>query len=280
MRIETLDRWSEAGRPHNEDAVGATTWAAWAIDGTKGPYDRQLTPGPTDATWHARALNCALATRYAELPPDPVAALAQVAEQLSRAYLADAAEAPAHEQPSACLALAACDAAGVLHLFNIGDCRILIERAGAVRPFGSSGIEPLEAAAIAELDRLRQVMGEDGARAQLRKLFRHNFKTAINRAGGYWVVHPSLPWLHSVQHMRLSAGEAGHLLLATDGFYRLVNLFRAYDDPALVAAALDGGLQALGIELRRREAEDPSCRDYPRLKPMDDATAILIALRA
>ena len=279
MRMETLDRWSEAGRPHNEDAVGATRWAAWAIDGTKGPYDRQLTPGPTDATWHAHALDRALAAHYAQLPADPIAALARAAEQLSRAYRADAADAPAHEQPSACLALAACDTAGLLHVFNIGDCRILIEQRGAARPFGSSGIEPLETAAVAELKRLRRTAGEHDVRQRLRQLFRHNFETAMNQPGGYWVVHPSLPWLHAVQHAALPAGKIGHLLLASDGFYRLVNLFRAYDDAALLAAALGDGLPSLGAELRRREAEDPGCRDYPRLKPMDDASAILIALR-
>jgi hypothetical protein len=51
----------------------------------------------------------------------------------------------------------------------------------------------------------------------------------MNRPGGYWVVHPSLPWLRPVQHVTLPVGEVGHLLLASDGFYRLVNLFRAYE---------------------------------------------------
>lgn len=277
-RLDMLDRWSDAGRPHNEDAIGATRWAAWAIDGTKGPFDHQLTPGPTDATWHARALDRALAAQYADLSADPAGSLAKVAEELSQTYAENAAAAPPHEQPSACLALAACDASGLLHLFNLGDCRILVETGGTMRQFGSSGIEALETAAIAELDRLRETMDEDDVRQRLRHLLRRNFEIAMNQPGGYWVVHPNLPWLHAMQHATLAPREAEHLLLASDGFYRLVNVFRVYDDGGLLAAALRGGLATLGAELRHREAADPDCRRYPRLKSADDASAILVRL--
>ena len=43
-------------------------------------------------------------------------------------------------------------------------------------------------------------------------------------------------------------------------------------------AARDVGLQALYDELRATEAADAECRRYPRLKPRDDATAVLASL--
>jgi Protein phosphatase 2C len=278
VRLDVVDRWSEPGAACNEDAIGATPSAAWVIDGTKGPFDHKLTPGPTDAAWHAQTLNAILCESYADAAGDPAASLARAAARLSAAYAREAVDVPSHQQPSACLALAAAGASRTLHLFNIGDCRVLIDRGGAVRNFGSSGIERLETAALDELVRLRGAMGEAGDPwPQLRETLRRNFEVAMNKPGGYWVVHPSLHWLHAVQHEEVPAHEVDHVLIASDGFFRLVNVFRAYDACGLVAAALRGeGLAALCAELRAREAEDPTCRRHPRLKPSDDASAVLV----
>jgi serine/threonine protein phosphatase PrpC len=280
--MKLIESWTDAGRPYNEDAVGATPTAAWVIDGTKGPFEHTLTPGPTDATWHSQALNAVLAKCYVESPADPMACLAQTAQHVAEAYARNATCAPPHEQPSACLALAALAQSGQLHLFNIGDCRILIEKAGTVCQFGTSDIEPLETAAIGELVRLREIEGEDvDPWPLLRTILRRNFAAAMNKPGGYWVVHPTLSWLHAVQHTELSAADVDHVLIMSDGFYRLVNVFGVYNKLGLLAAALrPGGLAALGIELRSREADDPTCVRYPRLKAMDDATAVFVSVQS
>jgi hypothetical protein len=47
------------------------------IDGTKGPFDQKLTPGPSDATWLAQALSATLLASYADAPADPAASLAR-----------------------------------------------------------------------------------------------------------------------------------------------------------------------------------------------------------
>src|SRR5690349_8990043 len=121
MQFAIVDSLSEAGHLHNEDAVGSTPAAAWVIDGTKGPFDHTLAPGSTDALWHAQTLNAALLRQYADPAVDPLSALAQAADLLSRSYAKTAAAAPSHEQPSACLALAAIDPSTKLHLLNVGD---------------------------------------------------------------------------------------------------------------------------------------------------------------
>lgn len=98
----------------------------------------------------------------------------------------------------------------------------------------------------------------------------------MNKPGGYLVVHPSLPWLHQVQSVTLAPRDVDHILIAGDGFYRLVNVFGAYDEAGLVAAARRVGLAVLCAELRSREADDGSCRLHPRLKAMGDASAVLV----
>src|SRR5258708_6217051 len=77
---------------------------------------------------------------------------------------------------------------------------------------------------------------------------------------------------------RLELEGPATLLLATDGFYRLVDVYAAYSVDSLLKAASLLGLAELGRELRQIERADPNCRAHPRLKPMDDATAVLIAI--
>jgi hypothetical protein len=225
-------------------------------------------------------LNAVLRAQFSDLPDDPAAALSRAADQLSAAYGRNAVDAPPHEQPSACLALIVVDRSRTIHLFNIGDCRILVERSGIVRSFGSSGIERLETAAIAELVRIREVMGDEGDPwDHLTPILRSNFETAMNKPGGYWVVDPSLPWLPAVQHWELSARDVDHVLIASDGFFRLVNVFGMYDEKGLVEAALTGkSLSDLIAELRGQEADDIAGDRHPRLKSMDDASAVLVRI--
>jgi hypothetical protein len=66
------------------------------------------------------------------------------------------------------------------------------------------------------------------------------------------------------------------VLLATDGLMRLVEVYGAYDADGLVAAAADKGLAALLRELRGIEAADAGCARFPRIKPSDDATGVLL----
>jgi hypothetical protein len=66
------------------------------------------------------------------------------------------------------------------------------------------------------------------------------------------------------------------VLLATDGFYALVEDYQRYGDRELIATAQAIGLQALARELRHIEDDDPNGERYPRMKKSDDATALLV----
>jgi len=79
--------------------------------------------------------------------------------------------------------------------------------------------------------------------------------------------------------VRRPAAAATHLLLATDGFYRLVDTYGMLTAGELMQAALERGLAPLYAELRRIEDGDPECLAFPRLKARDDATAVLVEVR-
>lgn len=65
-------------------------------------------------------------------------------------------------------------------------------------------------------------------------------------------------------------------LLMTDGFYHLVDVYGAYTVDALLDAAICGGLAKLRDQLRCIEGDDPNGIRFPRIKPSDDATAVLL----
>lgn len=60
------------------------------------------------------------------------------------------------------------------------------------------------------------------------------------------------------------------------GYWRLVDHFRRYDAAGLLKASFERGPDALLDELRALEAADPDCLAFPRIKPMDDATALIL----
>jgi hypothetical protein len=86
--------------------------------------------------------------------------------------------------------------------------------------------------------------------------------------------------LQYVQYFAAGVAPGTHVLMLSDGFYRLVDHYHLYSDESLLTAAVEDGLQVLAQRLRRLEDEDAECRVYPRLKPRDDASALLLVVDA
>ena len=76
----------------------------------------------------------------------------------------------------------------------------------------------------------------------------------------------------------VSVGDV--FLLASDGFLRLVDVYGAYSLPAFGAAIRADGIASLALKLRQIESDDADCRRFPRVKVMDDATALIMEVTA
>jgi hypothetical protein len=77
---------------------------------------------------------------------------------------------------------------------------------------------------------------------------------------------------------RMLARTLRRILLASDGYYRLVDHYGAASDAELVRRTTELGADAMLQQLRVIETADPMATQYPRLKIADDATALLIAV--
>jgi hypothetical protein len=275
MPFEIVGRASRAGGGVNEDALGAAQDAAWVLDGATGLAEREAVPeGPTDAAWLADALSGALAA----LDPaglTPRDHFRQVLERVAaryRALVPAYAELPPYALPSA---------AGVwvrltgdrLEVAHQGDCVAVVERGGTVSVFGvvdQTGSDPIGGLIAARQNvpgkKLLHLLGDE-LRAR---------RARLNQPDGSWMlgVDPRAAAAMAVE--TLAAPPGTRVLLCSDGYWRLVDHFRRYDAAGLLRASFEQGPVALLDELRGLEAADPDCRTYPRVKPIDDATALLL----
>jgi hypothetical protein len=278
------DWLSIAGGATNEDGGGSAAHFAWLLDGATGLPQQRLLPGDTDAQWLVSEA-CAFFEQLKQCSP-AAQHLCTLSAFLSNRFQEARVRAPSpgklEELPSASLALAVIEDQ-CLTIANIGDCRTLVRYPdGVTRQFGDSPVSALDAQVVGrlvELQRADRSASYLALKAEVAPLIRRN-RLLKNQPNGYWVLEPGESWLQYVQYFAAGVASGTHVLMLSDGFYRLVDHYHLYSDESLVAAAVQDGLEVLARRLRQVEDEDPECRAYPRLKPRDDATALLLRVDA
>lgn len=115
---------------------------------------------------------------------------------------------------------------------------------------------------------------EEALRAQ--SLALRSNRLMANREGSYWIVNNDPSAANELAMNRTLIDEVETILICSDGFARLVEIFNSpphYAD--LVAQATQDGLDSLMRRLRTQESPENSLATHPRLGRFDDATAIL-----
>jgi hypothetical protein len=277
--FRSLDQLSLPGSRVNEDGIGLRGPFAWVIDGATGLSDEQLTSGGSDAAWLAGQVGERLMDLAGQGGADTVL------RRLETGIDADFREVSAHVQaiddhhaPSACLGLmeARVVEGGQIEVFGrfLGDVIALVPSEKGLVRWSDERAKPFEKKTLAALEAREHAPGS--IPVAVRRQILEN-RTKLNRPDGYWVVNPLRPW--AGRELRFSAQvEAGApIVLATDGFMRLVDVFGAYSDSILHARLAAGKGADLMEELRERERSDSMAGAFPRVKTHDDATFLVIA---
>lgn len=279
MRFILRDAISLASGSCNEDRLGLHGAAAWVIDGATDLLEERLLPGPSDAAWLADTLGGAF-MRLAEDAGTLEALLAAATEEVRAKFEAASRRPIAHryEQPSAAGIFARL-ADGHLEALSLGDCTLLA-LSGEDAPhdlFRAVGQreadEHIRATVTAMAERLE--LDARGIRAGLMPTLRAS-RSQMNTAEGFGVFSIDLPPARHVSIGRRKVGAGDLFLFASDGFLRLVDVYGALSLTALGQAIRTEGIAALALMLRKIEAGDPDCRSFPRAKPRDDATAMIV----
>ncbi len=96
---------------------------------------------------------------------------------------------------------------------------------------------------------------------------------------GYAAISLDIACVEHALYGRVRAEELEYVIMSTDGFMRIVDVFRYIEDyETLLSEALSKGLASLLVKLRELEYRDRMCRKYPRLSISDDATSLLLRI--
>lgn len=270
----------------NEDAYGVypdreSPCAVWVLDGVTGLNDRALLPGPTDAAWFVAQVQEILPALLSHEVDRPIPALVRalvraLAARQAEAWL-DTSVASDAETPAASFAMVRL-IDDEIEITRLGDCSVLVERQhGFIDVLRNAALERLESTIKQTIVELRMNGLEDLAEIQSKLLpALRAQRLRRNHPGGYGVLAPETECLEMLRIERVPAAAVRRILLVSDGFYRLVDVYGMLRDAELIQRTEEQGAEGLLAELRSIEAADPNGARYPRLKPGDDATAVLL----
>lgn len=248
----------------------AAGWAA-VIDGATDVGPVRLYPhAESDAAHYAELV-------AAEMIAAPIAPAEAPADYFSRlltrvaSAAASEARIPFSDAPLSSYPTAAATwvraAGGKVDAATLGDSiAILRTPEGAVTVFGEPGKPGDEQA------RARTIMQRTEAE---RLKWLQDTRAVHNTPGGYWVFGVQPEAARHIVHQTADAPSGSHLLMMTDGFYRLVSPYGRYSDAQLIGAAIARGLPGLMSELRALESRPEDDAALGRFKTSDDATALL-----
>ena len=230
--LRSLDRLSLAGSRVNEDGTGLRGRFAWIVDGATGLSDEPLTPAGSDASWLAHAIG----ERLTELSVGTGAGalLNRLEDELRTAFEAATAhvtEIVDHHAPSACLGLIEAGPGenggiGIRGRF-LGDVVALVPTRERGRPVDRRAGEALRAADPGG-PRAGARAGQPCPRPCGARSCEN--RTRLNRPDGYWVGQSAPALGRPRADFRGSDRAGAAIVLATDGFMRLVDVFGAYTD--------------------------------------------------
>lgn len=280
-RIQVIEGLSLPGSPErvNEDALGAGKSIAFVLDGVTALADTPVMPGKSDAAWASHVARDLLVAH--EATSDLRTLVGDVARDIAARFEAERLRPPAarYEIPWTTLSMIRV-ADGRLDVAFVGDSRVLVETAtdDEVHNFGINPSRSAFETRLAEkmlAARKGQTLGVESIRAIVLPDLRRSRDT-VNTPQGFWLLGPDAAVGQHISVASLELKGPATVLLATDGFYALVEDYKRYGDRELIATAQTLGLSILARELRHIEDDDPEGVKYPRMKKSDDATALLV----
>lgn len=267
----------------NEDGwgfLGSTddVAAAWLFDGVTGINEKTLVSAGGDAAWFvAKAHGHLLKLAGLDL------GLREILSRLVQSLIVDFSTATEnfvvpkdYDPPAACLLLLKRYGA-TWKALRLGDSCLLARAGnGANTIIAASPNNAFDHWLSIEAARRRDagVVDMKALVAEFRPQLLRG-RNLRNKPGGYGILEANEIAAQFAEYFDLGAPQ--DILLCTDGYYRAVDHYELHTDETLIEASLgkDGAKQVLA-NVRAIEASDPACQKYPRFKPADDATAVVL----
>lgn len=265
--------FTQAGTNRNEDTVFVNDYFGFVIDGATGLAGKTISPCQSDAQWFAYALRDYLVNAL-HSPQDIRTILADVLTNVNNDFNTfDGAE-NVPIKPSAGIAIYRI-VGDFVEYFVLGDCSILFKtNEGNIIHYHSTDLEPLDKANI-KLMQKRAIENNidvvDAFPLIMEELqYVRNLK---NKENGYYILSDNIDAVNHGIHGIIEKNKIQDILLTTDGFSQIFDLFKAYNKAELFEALKTKNLEDIYAELYALQEQDKKCNNHPRFKTRDDATA-------
>jgi len=276
-----LERISWPGSPNrpNEDSCGVCGDWAWVIDTSIFPGTEPITGEASDASWLADFAS----RRLSDLAPqaaDGPALLRHVMEEARTVFLAKA-PAERHDAltwPVGAITLVHREGES-LDVWSFADTTAFVRPPdGAVLTVGEApGLRAFEATKAAELLQASGATPKTITGTPVFQAWLTERRKRQKQGRGLALLGLDPKAADRMRHERVPCPDGTTVLLTSDGFSALVDLYGFMDAKALMETALADGLEPLAREARRIETEvDPDGKLHPRFKESDDMTALLV----
>ncbi|MCM5557443.1 hypothetical protein [Pleomorphomonas sp. JP5] len=254
----------------NEDRIGISPQSAWVIDGATDLAEPGLLKDQGGAAWIAFTADAALSSCK---EPDAASTCRRLFACLAEKFEADKQRdiQGDWEIPTAAFALAQI-VNDKLQVAWAADCYVL-HVSGLVYSWCT---EPPKTSS--ESNEARALGVGIGAQRVRSKVTIEN-RRAKRCSPDYTALSPDTEAsTRSTNCTSTSIQDGDNLLIMSDGFANIIDIYGAYDTDSLIEAIRAKGLACLASELRTIEQEDAACVKFPRFKIGDDATALWIRI--
>ncbi|MBY6071225.1 protein phosphatase 2C domain-containing protein [Marinobacter salsuginis] len=260
----------------NEDELYCSESVAFILDGATGLGEPLINNEESDASWFVRNLKSFFTSRLNDNE--------SVEESLFYAvkktkYLFDEitskSDVRKFQVPSSGLILVHLKD-HTLSIHRLGDCEIycLLED-GKIWTLPKSPLESFDNHSISLLQKeIAAGKPFSDARKAIAPTLRRT-RSKMNSPGGYSALSPGLEYMKHLETKKLDAKKVSKILLCSDGFsisFKQYGICKVDD----ILSSRAPSLKKIIKEIRKTENDDKSLLKYPRLKPQDDATAIII----
>lgn len=273
--IESLSIPAET-KTINEDDHYFSDYVAFVLDGATGLGKPLIQDAESDAAWLVRKFKN-LFRKHLQENHSLEKSLQQTILNIESSFnrLTRSSPIEKYRMPSAGLALISLEEQ-TLSIIRMGDCEVYcIFEDGQLWSPPQSPLEILDQHTI-NLLKMKLESGKNylEARTEITPTLRKH-RSMMNTPSGYSAVSPDHLCLKYIDHYNLEATNVKRVLLCSDGFSAAFKTYGLYNVKDILSKN-GPSIKEVMKESRRVERNDEKLLRHPRLKPQDDATAILM----
>lgn len=277
MNINVLDKVSLQGSPskENEDLILIDDGVVVVLDGATGLGGSIIQNEVSDAKWFVENISKYFLLSWKE-NNDFMGSLRSAIETVTNLFKEHTFGVQFHnyEKPSSGMIAVAIEKDGV-NLYHAGDCTAIYKGEDIEYLFENGPLEQLDRISISKLRKnLINGLPYAEARRNILPILRGN-REKMNAKDGYPSLTIGTRCINFIEKRCFHPRPGDKLLLCSDGFSAIYNKYDSYKVENFFSSERKP-LELVVSLLRDIENNDKSLLKYPRLKPHDDATAVLL----